>query len=146
MDRRSRLPSLGDLALHASAEALLRGEGPCAVGALAAVPEGAAAALCSILSDRLGESSSPIEVLRLFYGGTLERLRQSGATDEWADEALGCGLRGLSALQLTSAKLSEFGIGQLVCGLPRLRDLSLSGCKGVGAASVALLGRLHALE
>ena len=144
-------PSLWDLSLQSMAAALSRGTGPCAVGALAGLPVAAATALWSLLCERLAEPgmapSPPIAAVRLFYGGQLERLRQSGANDEWADEALGCGLRRLHALSLPAARgLSEFCLGQLACGLPQLRELSISGCRGLGAAGVAQLGRLGRLE
>jgi hypothetical protein len=142
---------LKDLALEAMTAALLQGRGPCTIGSLSVMPVEMATVVLGFLSKRLGAGplspSPPIEVLRLFYGSRLERLRQSGATDEWAEEALGVGLRRLVALSLPGARLTEYGVGQMVAALPELSDLSISRCTGMAAAPVlALLGQLERLE
>ena len=85
----------------------------------------------------------PLEVLRLFYGGQLTRLKQTGASDDWASEALGFGgLRGLASLSIhAAARLSPYGLAHIGCALgATLLELSVSGCRALGAAGIAAIG------
>ena len=139
------------LATEKLTSALLGGTGAdLRTGALAELPSANAQALLEVLSQGLRDEHAglapPIEVLRLFYGGSLDRLEQTGATDDWAGEALGYGIRRLHSLALPCARLSDFGVGQVVAALPGLRELTISGCRKLTPASVARLGLLPSLE
>lgn len=147
--------TLSDLALHALANALTD---PAAglrcyaqVGALAALPTQEAQLLLHAAAEHLACSagvSPPIELLRCFYGGSIERLKQDGgASDEWLSETMGTGgLRRLSHLSLSSSKLSAFGFAHIAIALPSLRELRVIQCRGLTAACVEQIGRLEQLE
>lgn len=149
-----RVISLSDLALHALANALtdpatgLRCYAQ--VGALAAMPTQEAQLLLHAAAERLASSagvSPPIELLRCFYGGSVERLKQEGASDEWLSETMGTGgLRRLSHLSLSSSRLSAYGFAHVAIALPSLRELRVIQCRGLTAACIAQIGRLEQLE
>ena len=98
-------PNLAVLAFNALAEALPQHYAE--VGALSCVPTSEAQLLLQLVGESLssneaGAVAPPIEVLRTFYGGSLERLKQLGAGDAWLSEAMGLGgLRRLSRLSLS---------------------------------------------
>ena len=143
-------PNLADLAFNALAEALPQHYAE--VGALSCVPTSEAQLLLQLVGESLssheaGAVAPPIEVLRTFYGGSLERLKQLGAGDAWLSEAMGLGgLRRLSRLSLSLSRLSAYGLGHIACALPSLVELRLSRCKGMTAAGLAEVGRLSQLQ
>ena len=83
----------------------------------------------------------PPELLRLFYGGKLERLRLAGASDEIVGEVFGGGLHGLKTLQIgASPHLTAYGAGHLAVALSgTLVELTLRQCTSIGAEAVAQL-------
>ena len=150
------LPRLSDLALSSLVDCLPSHYAP--VGSLACVPSREAQQLLQLVAERLsgdsGDSSDescvtpPVALLRTFYGGSLERLRQDGgATDDWLGETLGSGgLRGLSHLSLSRSHLSAYGVGHIARALPSLRELRLSRCRGLTAACLIEIGLCARLE
>jgi hypothetical protein len=158
------MPRLSDLALSSLADCLASHYAP--VGSLACVPTREAQLLLQVVAERLsaGDGSDdsdasaratsdgsyvtpPVELLRTFYGGSLERLRQVGATDDWVGETLGSGgLRRLSHLSLSRSHLSAYGVGHIARALPSLRELRLSRCRGLTATSLVEIGQCARLE
>ena len=136
-------PALQELALAALRAALLRGEGP---DSLAPLPGDLAQHLFKVLAVRLQQVgngallSPPIELARQFYGGALERFKQSGASDEWAGEAFGGGLIGLRSLKLLKPRLTAHGYAHIACSQPRLEELTIADCaQPLSEACVLLL-------
>ena len=153
-------PSLSDLALSSLVDCLSSHYAP--VGSLACVPTREAQLLLQLVAERLSGDSGdgsdetcvtspvtpPVALLRTFYGGSLERLRQDGgATDDWLGETLGSGgLRGLSHLSLSRSHLSAYGVGHIARALPSLRELRLSRCRGLTPACLIEIGLCAQLE
>ena len=141
----SAVASLSDLALSSLADSLAIHYA--LVGSLACVPTKEAQVLIHVGDLMSSEVTPPVELLRTFYGGSLERLRQVGATDDWLSETLGLGgLRRLSHLSLSLSRLSAFGAGHFARALPWLRELRLSRCRGLTAACLVEIGRCSQLE
>ena len=166
MALRNDMPSLSDLALSSLADCLESHYAP--VGSLSCVPTREAQLLLQVVAERLstGDGSDgsdgsaraiassdesyvtpPVALLRTFYGGSLERLQQVGATDDWLGETLGSGgLRRLSHLSLSRSRLSAYGAGHIARALPSLRELRLSRCRGLTAACLLEIGQCAQLE
>ena len=134
--------SLYAFALRAIGDAVLAGA-IADTGALAVLPSEAAEALLDDLAQQLATNdgpSPPLELLRLFFGGRIERLAQMGADDDWVDAAVGSGgIRGLRSLVLRDAKITVHGAAVLGCSLPELEVLELDACRTLAPAGALLL-------
>lgn len=141
--RSTTTASLQELALAALRAALLKGEG---LDSLAPLPTPTAHHLFKILALMLHQGSDtsvapPINLVRLFYGGKLEKLRQVGAVDDWAGEVFGGGLSGLRSLTLLHPRLTAHGYGHVVCALGEcLEELTITeSSQPLSEACVVLL-------
>ena len=138
----SEVHSLYAFALRAIGDAVLAGA-IADTGALAVLPAEAAEALLDDLAQQLATNdgpSPPLELLRLFFGGRIERLAQTGADDDWVDAVVGSGgIRGLRSLVLRDAKITVHGAAVLGCSLPELEILELDACRALTPAGALLL-------
>ena len=137
-------PALHRLAMHALRAHCLAGRGP---PSLAVLPIEATVWLFHELASGLpqwssgsGHVSPPIEMLRLWYGGRLDRLKLIGLSDAAAVEIFGGGFDGISHLTLHSAGISAVGAGHIGCSFSSsLVELLVDSCKTLGAAGLAQL-------
>ena len=138
----SEVHSLYAFALRAIGDAVLAGA-IADTGALAVLPAEAAEALLDDLAQQLATNdgpSPPPELLRIFFGGRIERLAQMGADDDWVDAVVGSGgIRGLRSLVLRDAKITVHSGAVIGCSLPELEILELDACRALTPAGALLL-------
>ena len=84
----------------------------------------------------------PIDLLRLWYGDHLNRLRLHRLSDDAAVEIFGGGIQRLTRLVLRDARITQVGAGHLACLCSfrhSLLDLSVHACTSLGAGGIAQL-------